>query len=229
MALELDYDGNDERFQGDGLEEKMNLDAGRLRVHYPAAEGAYAWLPPVLDAYALMDAAMAAESVRAQRATGHGVACAKGCSHCCSQPIPVTPPEIMGISWYAHAMLRGESRAAVAASLEKAAAAGKERVPVCPFLVGGSCAVYPLRPLVCREYVVLRAPCLPGEDPTLSRPGDMVRLSAYAQRAAFGLLLPLTGETEADPARVQERMYALAMILQKLDWSPLLARLTRNG
>lgn len=206
------------------------MDLSAHRVSFPAAERQLAWLGPLLDAYALMDAAMAASSLSAARRAGKPVACGKGCGDCCVQPIPVTSPEVLGLSWFADAMLHGEPRAAVAAALKGLREAGGSpgRGPGCPFFVEGVCAVYPLRPLACREYVVLGRPCSPGEDAATTRPGDMVRLPVAAQRGAFALMLPLvgiTGEREIAKALAQGRMLSLVQPLQLLDWTPLLQKM----
>lgn len=206
------------------------MDLSAHRVSFPAAERQITWLGPLLDAYALMDAAMAASSHAAARRAGKPVACGKGCGDCCIQPIPVTPPEVLGLAWFADVMLQGEARAAVATALAGLREAGHDPVrgPGCPFFVQGVCTVYPLRPLACREYVVLGKPCDLGEDAAFTRPEDMVRLPVAAQRGAFALMLPLagiTGEREIAEALGQGRMLSLARALQSLDWSPLQHRM----
>lgn len=43
----------------------------------------------------------------------------------------------------------------------------------CPFLCDRRCAIYPVRPLNCRQYHVLNRPCAPGEDIAKDRPRDI--------------------------------------------------------
>ena len=120
------------------------------------------------------------------KAEGEGrmISCQKGCSACCSQPVPVAEFEAYNI---AEVVVRlPEPRrteviekfdAAVAhfarigwfekfnkfSSLEEEGFSEvlleymREDVP-CPFLLDGACSIYEDRPLVCREYLVTNPP-----------------------------------------------------------------------
>ena len=46
--------------------------------------------------------------------------------------------------------------------------------PPCIFLRGGRCSIYPVRPFACRRYLVFNRVCFIGEDPTVTRPQDML-------------------------------------------------------
>jgi Fe-S-cluster containining protein len=114
---------------------------------------------------------------------GRTVSCRAGCDVCCCQLVPVSPPEAAIIADVVEGM-PPERKKSVFASFkeasEKLAAAGiretishvystrteKDEVMEvnrkyfglsipCPFLVNGSCSIYPHRPSRCREYSVV--------------------------------------------------------------------------
>lgn len=187
-----------------------------------AEEARLPWLAPLMEAYAVMDAGMAeavALAARPDPATGLGraPACAKGCDRCCrDHVIPVTPPEVLGLGWYAAEKLEGPVREAVARAMERPGAGG-----ACPFLYQGACAVYPVRPLACREYVVLGAPCALGEDAAASRLADVVRPPRGALREALRLALQRAQAPDAHEAA------GLSRPLLSLDWRPFLPAMRR--
>lgn len=140
-----------------------------MRKHYPTAERKYKWLSNLLDTFAIADEGVAATRDH-QAASGTPVACSNGCSACCKNPtVPITEPELIGISWYASEVLAGETRARVKERLET----HMDRVE-CPFLIDDQCSIYPVRPLICRQYMVRSKPCSVGEHVDKTRPGDMV-------------------------------------------------------
>lgn len=139
------------------------------RYSTPDAEGKYAWLPPLLDTYYTSDVAV--EEDLAQRDIKP--ACHSGCHACCLKPtVPVTAPELIGISWFASEVLAGELRAKVKQRLIE-----HESRLECPFLIDRKCSIYPMRPLACRQFLVTQRPCEIGEDPLETRPGDIVKLT----------------------------------------------------
>jgi Fe-S-cluster containining protein len=126
--------------------------------------------------HAAMDAATAARAAAGARA-GTPVVCAPGCDACCEEPIMVFLPEAARVArwlerpenaaarrafraafprWRAQvgedpsrladAFQQADDDAVLAAHLEQ----WRKRVP-CAFDVDGTCAVYPVRPLVCRN------------------------------------------------------------------------------
>jgi len=153
------------------------------RFSVPRAERRHPWLSYAFDLYAVADASVA----EALAASGRESACAAGCQGCCHQPIPVTPLEVAALQWYVRETM----------SLEQASALrnGKDRTgpngnPPCRFLLGGSCAAYPVRPVACRRFIVLGRPCAGTEDATVTRPGDVLAPSRGMLNMAYALTLP---------------------------------------
>ena len=184
-----------------------------FRTRFPEDEAREAWLALLLDSYAVLDAGVAA----AITADGRRPACRSGCAACCRQPIPASSLEVLGLTWYAHKRLRGRKRRALRGLLE-IVAEGTD----CPFLVEDACAVYPLRPMACREFVMLGRPCRNGEQPTVTRAADLLPLPQAAQYRAFRHMLPFYGVT--DPALCEAALRDKLVlrdtaILQGRDWS----------
>jgi len=129
--------------------------------------------------------------------TGKAIACRKGCGACCRQPVPVTHAEARQLA----ALVKGmpeQERARVqkrfASAVQKAEDAGVNSILrglggmdektkregaqayfsqgiACPFLVDESCSIHPVRPLVCREYLVTSSPehCEKLDGPNIHR------------------------------------------------------------
>lgn len=189
------------------------------RVRFPAAEARLPWLAALLDAYAALDAGIG----RAIAASGRRLACRAGCCACCRQPIPASTLEVLGLKWFALERLTAPQRRALARSLDQAGTG-------CPFLVRGACAAYPLRPMACREFVMLGGSCRADEQPERTRPGDLLPLPIAAQREAFALLLPFYGQIDAvaREAALRDRLVLRDTVtLQSVDWSGLAAALGR--
>ncbi len=129
---------------------------------------------------------MFARGAAPRAAPGRGAACRKGCHGCCHQPVPVTPPEILGLRLYARELMPPAVRSALASR-----AAAADSGFSCRFLLAGACGAYPVRPIACRRYIVLGRPCAEGEDASVTRPGDMLRPSRPALNQALALTLPL--------------------------------------
>lgn len=187
-----------------------------FRVAFPEDEAREAWLPLLLDAYAALDAGLAA----AVAASGRRPACRAGCTACCRQPIPASSLEVLGLTWFVYRHSRGRRRR----SVRRALATARESMD-CPFLVEEACAAYAVRPLACREFVVFDRPCRPGEQPVISRPGDVLPLPAAAQRRAFWHMLPyygLTDQAQREAALRARLVLRDTDILQGHDWSWLI-------
>jgi Fe-S-cluster containining protein len=90
----------------------------------------------------------------------HPVACREGCSFCCFNQVEVTPPEALSIGHFVGQNFSGAGKDAMRARVSRALnlKSGKSRKKLarlrgefpCPLLRGGRCAVYEVRPLVCR-------------------------------------------------------------------------------
>ncbi len=164
--------------------------AGRIR--YPEFEARHPWLVRLLNAYHLSDTATRADLERETARRGVAVACHPGCRNCCiDQCIPVTEFEVLGIWWYASEILEGEARAGLMQRL-----LGYGEMGECAFLVDGRCAVYPLRPFVCRQYHVFSRACAPGENVSETRNRDVFRGAQDCGRELAWQIIPLYGVAE---------------------------------
>ena len=101
------------------------------------------------------------------------VSCTAGCGACCSQAVPATAAEIRSIHEHLDGLepeQRKFFRDRITSAAATLAAAGVTptdpgdpreyfslNVP-CAFLVDGSCGIRPVRPLICREYLVTSDP-----------------------------------------------------------------------
>lgn len=129
--------------------------------------------------------------------SGKPIACRKGCGACCRQPVPVTRAEARQLAALVDGMPdreRSAARARFQSALKKAQEAGVEDILAglddmddgemrtvardyfdqdiaCPFLVDESCSIHPVRPLVCREYLVTSSPehCAKLDGPKIQR------------------------------------------------------------
>lgn len=165
--------------------------AQRYRLDMPRAERRHPWLRHAFDCYAVVDASVA----EALAASGRKSACAPGCHNCCSQAIPVTPLEVAALRWFIREAMPGDRLSALREKAGKSCPdndngkAPHDDAP-CRFLLGGSCAVYAVRPVACRRYIIFGEACAPGEDATRTRLRDVLRPSREALHIAYALTLP---------------------------------------
>ena len=133
----------------------------------------FPWLLPLLKAHNYLHAGLVLDIA----ATGRTPACGPGCAHCCKQPIPVTPVEILGLILY----LR----------LHPDPARKKSDNPFsCPFLLNDACSAYPMRPIACRRFMVFGSPCQANEAVTETRPQDVLLPSRDILLDSLRLTLP---------------------------------------
>jgi Fe-S-cluster containining protein len=166
----------------------------------PRHERRHPWLVLLLDCLALVDASVAEAISR----SGRTPVCARGCALCCSQRIPVTPVELAGLSLYVQEEMRSSVRRALAERLDPDVPPG---FFPCRFLLHGCCAVYPMRPIACRRYIIFGEPCSPGEEPPDDRPGDVLQPSREALQQALALTLPCYADWQ-ETARAAEDAFS---------------------
>lgn len=95
------------------------------------------------------------------------VACKAGCNFCCFNQVEVTPPEALLIGHYVEQHFSAEAKEKLAGRLTESMQlrSGKDKAELaqirqenpCPLLEDGHCAVYSVRPLVCRAMHSLNA------------------------------------------------------------------------
>jgi Fe-S-cluster containining protein len=169
-------------------------------------------------AHTLIDHAVARE----QRA-GNSISCKRGCGVCCQQLVPIPPAEAHAIAALVEALpepQRSGVRARLAEARERLEASGlaarlREQVwnddddssyntlaldyfalhIACPFLDDeGACAIYPDRPVVCREFLVIST----AEDCSSPAPGKVRAIPLPGQVSrALARLDPLGGKPGA--------------------------------
>ena len=165
----------------------------------------FPWFSALKSAYDFLDTCLAAEVVK----DGRSLACKSGCDACCTQPIPMSSAEVMGVRIFLG--LQTEVRSV--------AYDGTPRP--CPFLVNGACSIYPVRPFACRRYLVYGAPCARHEDPTETRPGDVHQPSRHALLHALRMTAPYYyhfGLLEAPALPNMDFFVGHTTLLQRIDW-----------
>ena len=203
---------------------KLIRQARSTRLSFPDDESKQAWLPLLLEAYAIVDAGVH-EALRREQKQGRTLACHKGCAACCRShtTIPIYPLELIGINWYAVEKITGPVRAQLAQQLHD----HKNGEP-CPLLVDNVCSVHPLRPMACRQFNVFGQVCREGEDAYYTRRQDVLTpIRAYADEA-FDVLLPFYGiKNSAERNRMihSGAVHQLVKVLQAYDWPKLAERM----
>jgi Fe-S-cluster containining protein len=170
--------------------QKTSGKAGSRCPAFPEDEAGLPWLSLLLDAYAVIDKGIAIAISREKRKQNKRLACAEKCDICCraNTDIPVYPLELAGITWYATEKVKRPLRDIMRQQLLSQAAH-----PPCPFLIENICAVYPVRPIACRQYIVFGKPCADNEDPFYSRREDLLTpIQDFTNQAIF-IMLPFYG------------------------------------
>lgn len=178
----------------------------------------------LLDAFAVVDSSVA----QAIAHRGQNPACGLNCHQCCMQPIPATPLEILGLRMFMQPDLAPELEPEVRLALTAGFAQFKGDVAnlgaACPFLYKGRCTVYPVRPLACRRFIVFGAPCAQGEDPTQTRPKQMLHPGQEFLQAALRLTLPWYQEhysvpAKSSPSDLEAFFRSVTTVIQALPWA----------
>jgi Fe-S-cluster containining protein len=191
------------------------------RLHFPYDEIRLAWLPMLLDAYAIADTGIAIairDEVKKHKKT---LACGKGCSNCCmhQKDLPLYPHELVGIYWYASEKISPPVRDILRDRLERHMP-GSE----CPFLIDRYCSIHPVRPVGCRQFNVFTAPCAPGEDPYYSRRSDVLDPIADYTDRAFAAVIPFYNlKKEGDLPAIVRIIRRQIMNIQTFDWKKLVS------
>jgi Fe-S-cluster containining protein len=203
---------------------KLIRQARSTRLTFPDDEAKQAWLPLLLEAYAIVDAGVS-EAIRRKDKQGRTLACHQGCAACCRShaTIPVYPLELIGINWYTVEKITGPVRQ----QLEQQLREHKKGEP-CPLLVEDSCSVHPLRPMACRQFNVFGQVCSEGEDAYYTRRADVLTpIRTYAD-SAFDVVLPFYGvKNSGERQRLihSGEVHRLVKVLQEYDWPKLAERM----
>lgn len=199
-------------------------DSKTHRYHNRRLERALPGMDLLLDAFAVVDCGVA----QAIAHRGQTPACGPNCCQCCIQPIPATPLEILGLRIFMQLELaqayESEVRQALVAGFAKFRGDAQNWGAACPFLHEGRCAVYPVRPMACRRFIVFEAPCAKGEDPTTTRPHQVLQPGQDFLQAALRHTLPWYHERYPLPAKptaaeAQAFFRSVTTILQAVPWA----------
>jgi Fe-S-cluster containining protein len=187
------------------------------RDQFRQDEARYVWLPILLDAYEISDRLMA-KSLASLSEQGTRIACQKGCYACCLNPaVPILSLELMGISWYAGEKLKGTVRQAVKHRLYT----HNERTE-CPFLISDYCSIYPMRPLICRQFYIKSKACAIGEDVLHTRPNDIVGLTMQIAKEVSMRILDfygIKGKKRKEIAFEEGFMATNSKLMHLCDWT----------
>ncbi|HJX17330.1 MAG TPA: YkgJ family cysteine cluster protein [Acidiferrobacterales bacterium] len=199
---------------------KQIRQARSTRLTFPDDESRQAWLPLLLEAYAIVDAGIN-EATRREEAQGRTLACHKGCAACCRShtTIPIYPLELIGINWYVVEKITAPVREQLKQQLRD----HKKGEP-CPLLVDNACAVHPLRPMACRQFNVFGTVCTEGEDAYYTRRQDVLTPIRDYTDEAFDVLLLFYGIKKSGERKrmIQSgEVHCLVKVLQVYDWPKL--------
>jgi len=191
------------------------------RLKFPEDEARLPWLSLLLDAYAVIDKGIAIAISREKRKQKKRLACAEKCDTCCraNTDIPVYPLELAGITWYATEKVKQPLRDTLWQQLSAQSAS-----PPCPFLIDNICAVYPVRPIACRQYIVLGKPCADNEDPYYTRREDLLTPIQDFTNKAIHIMLPFYGiskETDRQKAIENRFIHARVQNIFSCNWKSL--------
>lgn len=194
------------------------------RLSFPDDEVKIEWLSMLLDAYFNADQGVF-EGIRHRMNKGDRLACAKGCSTCCTThiTIPVYPMELMGIYWYVIEQMNDERHGVIQKQLQRVTMEDP-----CPFLIEGACGIHLMRPMACRHFNVFNRPCDIGEDPYFTRRDDVLTPLKKFKDKALSAMLPFHGikqKAKQKEAMKQGLIHDLAQNLQEIEWGKLAERM----
>jgi uncharacterized protein len=208
------------------ISEKTPDKAASDRLMFPKDEARLPWLALLLDAYAVIDKGIAIAISRQKRKQKKRLACLEKCDTCCraNTDIPVYPLELAGITWYATEKVQQPLRDSMQQQLSS-----QDANPPCPFLIDSICAVYPVRPVACRQYIVFGRPCAEGEDPYYTRREDLLTpIQDFTNEAIF-IMLPFYGiSNEADRQKAIKTRFIHAKVqnIFSCNWKSLAEKIS---
>ena len=152
---------------------------GRLNASVRVPAG-HVTLTQILPALQSLSSNIMASTTQQVEAEGHKVSCRAGCGACCRQLVPLSIFEAEALAdWIRtlpqeqqdhlaerfHRALLALRDAGMIERLNPETWVGEEEMAAlaldyflqrvaCPFLVDESCSIHPIRPLICREYLV---------------------------------------------------------------------------
>ncbi len=190
-----------------------------FRFNMPYEEEKYPWLSFLLDAYALIDASVE-EAINRHKEDGKTVACKMGCSHCCSQIVPITPAEAMGIRLVVNELLPKAEREPLQLQLKEHDGTIEYKEGQCPFLVDNYCAIYQFRPIACRRYAVFNTACTSKADiENIQEDGlNPDRAALYAALAHTSPIYESIGMTEKGAVLSFDNFKELFVDLREIKW-----------
>jgi Fe-S-cluster containining protein len=163
----------------------LNVGGGQLHASVPVPS-ATTYMTHMVPALRVLSSNIVDAVVRQVNAEGYQISCKAGCGACCRQLVPVTLFEADAMAEWIRS-LPPEQKAALearfASTLRQLADSGilarldpdtfplsgtperdqlsldylAQGIP-CPFLEDESCSIHPIRPLICREYLVTSPP-----------------------------------------------------------------------
>ena len=151
-----------------------------LCARRPKLEQSAPALWQVLKACVFLDKALKSELAVLFHASARAPVCGAGCGACCCQPIPLSLAEAVAIRKFLRLT-----------ALPPPTPDPKGDPNHCPFMENGHCTIYPIRPFACRRFMVFNHCCAPGEDPTVTRPEDVLRPSRKILFETLCLTLPV--------------------------------------
>ncbi len=204
---------------------KSHLQSKPERLSFPKDEKEINWLSWLLDTYFVADKVIY-EGLRQELKKGKILACARGCSNCCSThtTIPIYPLELIGLYWYAIEKIKPPDRKQIQIQLKNFLSQNSS----CPFLIHDRCGIHPMRPMACRFFNVFNQPCLENEDPFYTRRYDVYTPNEASKNKAIAKMLPFHGfadKEQQDNALNNHVLNDTVQNLHEIEWHKLAERM----
>ena len=194
-------------------------------LFYPEDEKIHPWLTILLKSYSITDQGVSA-AIESETSIDRKLTCHRGCAACCRThtSIPVTPIELVGISWHVTEKIEGSTRKKLQSQLQK-----HQSGEACPFLVDNVCSIYEFRPYACRHFNVFNQVCDEGEDAYYTRKEDVLTPSQSNIDDAYFETLPFYDleQNEENKYKVEKgEINKVIHVLQELNWESLADKMT---